>query len=134
YCASFGYVLLFLPSAAKYIGAGNRITPALILTDDTVWCWGSNRTGNGKDRPYSPRGRVGALADGGLDPFASTPRKIEGLPAGVKRAVVGGYGPRARSCRTAPSGAGKERPRSARSRRGWRADALAHAVPARVAF
>jgi alpha-tubulin suppressor-like RCC1 family protein len=79
-----------LPATAKSVGVGMNHSCA-ILTDDTVWCWGSNSIGNGGGKAFEARGQIGTLADGGLDAFATSPRKVEGLPAGVKRSIVGGY-------------------------------------------
>jgi alpha-tubulin suppressor-like RCC1 family protein len=81
-----------LPALAKAIGVGVSHSCA-VLVDDTVWCWGRNDGGNGDGTPTSVRvrGQVGALPDGGVDAYVTTPRKIEGLPAAAVHSVVGGY-------------------------------------------
>jgi hypothetical protein len=92
-----------LPALAKAIGVGASHSCA-VLVDDTVWCWGRNDggIGDGNQASVRVRGQAGALPDGGLDPFTANPRKIEGLPAGPVRSVVGGYD---HSCALMQSGA-----------------------------
>ena len=91
-----------LSKAAKAIGTGQSHACA-VLEDDTVWCWGRNGGGSTRyDGTTVQRGQVGALANGSLDDFTSTARKIGGLPSGTVRAVVGGY---EHSCALMASGA-----------------------------
>lgn len=124
-----------LPRPAKTIGAGANHTCA-ILDDDTVWCWGSNSL-FGFDTAYRPRGQIGALPDGGVDNVSSTPRKVEGLPAGVKLSVVGGY---AHTCVLMQDGsmycfgANHHGQLGIGTIDGGPSDDLPHATPARVAF
>ncbi|MDB4937013.1 MAG: regulator of chromosome condensation [Labilithrix sp.] len=121
-----------LPKPAKFIATGANHTCA-ILTDDTVWCWGANSTGNGKSsRPFLPRGQVGTLADGGLDDFAPTPRKVLGLPAGVTRTLALGY---AHTCALEQDGAVYCWGKNEHGQLGLGSvDDTAHATPARVVF
>jgi alpha-tubulin suppressor-like RCC1 family protein len=82
-----------LPRPAKYVGTGAKHT-CVILDDDSVWCWGANtahwRNGDAT-KPKVVTGQIGTPPDAGIDEVSASPRMIEGLPAGVKRAVVGGY-------------------------------------------
>ncbi len=79
-----------LPSAAKHVGVAGSHSCA-VLTDNSVWCWGRNDGGTGGTPRRAPRGQIGALADGGIDEFSASPRKIEGLPGTNVASVVGGY-------------------------------------------
>ena len=92
-----------LPLPAKAIGSGGMHSCA-ILTDDNIWCWGSNSLGRGGTgtKAYSPRGQTGAALDGAVTDTTPSARKIEGMPPGVKRMVVGGY---AHTCTLLQNGA-----------------------------
>jgi hypothetical protein len=90
-----------LPQPAKAVASGANHSCA-VLADETVWCWGRNGTGKNWDGTTLPLGQCGAVVDGGLDAETPTPRKIDGLPAGVVRSVVGAY---EHSCALMQSGA-----------------------------
>jgi alpha-tubulin suppressor-like RCC1 family protein len=124
-----------LPTSAKSIGGAVNHSCA-ILVDDTVWCWGGNASRRPGNSNNTVRGQVGALADGGVDLFTATPRRIHGLPPGAVRAVAGGY---EHSCALMASGAvycwgSNSHGQLGRGKEDASADNLAHPTAMRVVF